>query len=309
MKKMINTVRLMAGIAVLSWLGNPVQAQQIPMYSQYMFNMLNINPAYAGQQDNGTFHLLYRNQWTSFPGAPVSGSISYDNRLTSKNSGLGIQFYSDKIGIEKTTGMQGFYSYQAKFNERSSLSLGMSMGLLNYATDYTRTNALDPGDPLLTETIRATLPTAGFGALWQSKNWYVGFSMPALFKTKLYSKDQPKLQGAGQDAHLFLNTGVYIKLDDDVTLQPSLLLKAVQGTPVQADLNCHIWLKKLLGLGVSYRTKNAVVGMAQVKLGKGLQLGYAYDHNISKLISYTSGTHEIMFRFELRPKPQPEPSK
>lgn len=277
--------------------GGTVQAQQLPKYSQYMFNMLNINPAYAGHREIGSVNALFRNQWVGFPGAPVTGSISFDQRLNKKNGSLGAQFYYDKIGIELTTGLQGFYSYAASFNN-STLFLGMSMGLMNYSMNYTRTNAYDPGDPQLMQNFSGILPTAGFGALWSGKKWYAGLSMPALFKTKLYTREQPKLQGAGEDGHFFFNTGVFFNVDKEVVIKPSLLVKAVQGAPIQADINCNLWIHEVFGVGASYRTNNSIVGLMEVQLRPQVRLGYAYDYNTTNLVNYNRGTHELMLRFD-----------
>jgi type IX secretion system PorP/SprF family membrane protein len=276
------------------------QAQQNPMFSQYMFNMMNINPAYTGQREVGNLNILWRNQWVSFPGAPQTGSITYDQNLNEKNGSLGAQFYYDKIGIEKTTGMHGYYSYTAPFSNTSSLSLGFSLGLLNYSTDYTQTNPFDQGDPYLLQNVRGTLPTAGFGALWSGKKWFVGFSTPSLFRSKIYSTDQPKIQAAGKETHYFLNGGYSIQLDNQISLRPSMLLKAVSGTPVQADLNCNVWFGKVFGAGVSYRTSDAVLGMLEVQMTPQLRLGYAYDYNTSNLVNYNRGSHELMLRMDFK---------
>lgn len=302
-KKLIIT-RIIASVILLHWVF-VAKAQQSPMYSQYMFNMMNINPAYAGQREVGNFTVLWRNQWVGFPGAPTTGSISYDQRLKDKNASLGAQFYYDKIGIERTSGFQGFYSYTAPFTN-SALSFGMSLGVVNYFADFTKTNPFEPGDPMLQQNLKGVLPTAGFGALWSSKKWFVGLSAPALFKTKLYTQDQSRFTGAGRDAHYFLNGGYVFNANENVVIKPSFLLKAVEGTPVQADLNCNVWFNDLLGVGASYRTSDAILGMLELQLKPQLRLGYAYDYNTSKLVNYNRGTHELMLRFDLQKKDREE---
>jgi type IX secretion system PorP/SprF family membrane protein len=142
-----------------------VFAQQIPRYSQYMFNMLNINPAYAGNRDVATVNMLIRRQWVNFPGAPFSGSATYDKRISGSNSSFGGQIYSDRIGIEQTNGVQGFYSFTAPF-ENASLAIGTSLGILNYSINYARSNPFDVGDPNLQMSINGYLPTAGLGMLY-----------------------------------------------------------------------------------------------------------------------------------------------
>jgi type IX secretion system PorP/SprF family membrane protein len=273
-------------------------AQQIPMYSQYMFNMLNINPAFAGSRGVPTTTMLFRKQWIGMPGAPTSGSVTFDNRIADKNHNWGAQVYFDNIGIEKTNGLQGFYNFNAPF-EKATLSLGMSFGVLNYSMDRKRTNPYDQGDPSLQLVVNRFLPTAGFGALLAGERWYVGLSAPALFKTKVMSDGQASIQQAGADGHYFLTAGYSFPVSESLTLKPSTLIKAVSGAPIQVDLNMNAWVNDLIGFGVSYRTSDALVAMLEFRLNNELRLGYGYDHGLSKHLTYNTGTHEFMLRHEL----------
>jgi len=292
--KKITIITAIFGILIM---GDAV-AQQTPMYSQYMFNMMNINPAYTGSREVPNLTMLLRNQWSGFPGAPTSGSVTYDSRVEGRNHSWGGQMYYDKIGIERTTGFQGFYSYSAPF-ERSTLSLGLNFGMLNYNINYNKTNPYDVGDPSLQAVINRFLPTAGLGALLSGDRWYVGLSAPALMKTKVSSDGQAVIQQAGAEGHYFLSAGYVIPVSESVVFKPSTLLKASSGAPLQADLNMNVWVNDIIGFGGSYRTSDAVVGMIELKLNPMFRLGYAYDHNISDLVNYNSGTHEFMLRYEL----------
>ena len=149
-----------------------VEGQQQPMYSQYMFNMLNINPAYAGNREVANINMLYRNQWAGFPGAPKTGSISYDNRNEGSNNGYGIQLYNDRIGIENTTGLQGFYSLKIPF-DKSTLAIGIGFGVLNYQSNFQNTNPFTTGDPSLQNSINGFLPSASLGFLYSTELFYV----------------------------------------------------------------------------------------------------------------------------------------
>jgi type IX secretion system PorP/SprF family membrane protein len=269
-----------------------VFAQQIPRYSQYMFNMLNINPAYAGNRDVATVNMLIRRQWVNFPGAPFSGSATYDKRISGSNSSFGGQIYSDRIGIEQTNGVQGFYSFTAPFENAS-------LAILNYSINYARSNPFDVGDPNLQMSINGYLPTAGLGMLYSRERWYVGFSAPALLKTKINSNNQSVIRQARADGHFFLTGGYIMPISEMLTIKPSVLLKAVSGAPIQADLNANIWYGDLLGAGVSYRHKESLVGMLELQLNPLLRIGYSYDHTTSRLTYYNNGTHELMLRMEL----------
>lgn len=277
--------------------GATAQAQQTPLYSQYMFNMLNINPAYAGNRESGSLSMLLRKQWVSFPGAPSTGVLTYDQRVAEKNFSFGGQFYFDNLGIEKRSGFQGFYSYSAPF-EKSTLSIGMSLGLLNYNANYNRTNPVTQGDPSLQVATNAYLPTAGIGAILSAEKWYIGLSSPALLKTQISIKGQSAIRRAGADGHFFLTGGYIIPVSAEVTLKPSVLFKSVSGAPIQTDLNMNVWFNNLVAVGLSYRTKDAVVGLAEIQLNPQLRMGYSYDYNVSDLVTYNNGSHEVMLRFE-----------
>lgn len=274
-----------------------LEAQQQPMYAQYMFNTLNINPAYAGHRGVPNATMLLRRQWVDFPGAPTTGSFSYDQRIPDQNFSWGAQMYFDNIYIERTSGAQGFFSYHAPF-ENSTLTLGISAGLLNYNVNYSRAFALDAGDPQTQAVVNAILPTFGFGALWSSERFYLGFSSPALLRTKYNVSGQPLISRAGAEGHYFLNGGGVFNSSSNIVLKPSFLLKAVAGAPVQADLNLNVWLYDLVGGGISYRTSDAVYGMLELQLTDKLRFGYAYEHNISRLVDFNQGSHEVMLRYE-----------
>lgn len=287
-----------ATVTIGVFLAGSALAQQTPMYSQYMFNMMNINPAFTGIRENPNATLLIRNQWTSFKGAPTTGTLTYDNGVNDKNHSWGGQLYYDKIGIESTTGVQGFYSYMAPF-ENMTLSMGMSFGVMNYNIDYKKTNPYDQGDPGLQYALNRFLPTAGAGALLSGRSWYVGLSAPALFKTKVTDPDQNAVEGAGAEGHYFLSGGYIFNVEHDIVLKPSVLFKATSGAPLQMDLNLNAWFNDQIGAGVSYRTGSAIVGILEYKYKEKFRFGYAYEYNISNLNNYSGGTHELMLRYDM----------
>lgn len=283
-------------VAVCALFSGVVEAQQTPLYSQYMFNMMNINPAYTGNREAPNLTVLMRRQWANIPGAPTTGSITFDDRVNDKNYSWGAQVYNDRLGIEGTTGFQGYYSYSAPF-EKATLTLGLSFGALNYSIDYKRTNPYDAGDPALQSVINKFLPTAGIGALLAGENWYVGLSTPALLKTKVSSNDV--IQRAGSEGHYFLTGGYILPVSEFVVVKPSVMIRHVSGVPLHIDYNANVWIKDLIGFGASFRPKDAWVGLLEFRLRDNFRLGYSYDYNISDLRYYSGGTHEFMFRYEL----------
>jgi type IX secretion system PorP/SprF family membrane protein len=275
-----------------------VVGQQTPMYSQYMFNMLNINPAYAGNRAVNSVNVLYRYQWAGFDGSPRTTVISWDKRENQSNVGYGIQLYNDQLGIESTTGVQGFYSYRIPF-ENSSLTFGLSGGLLNYTARYNDVSLVDQGDPAFGMVQSVWLPTFGFGVLYSKKTWYAGFSIPALLKTKdIYDDAYSNIASTGASHHYFLTGGYVFNASDVLKIKPSILVKLMDGAPVQADFNVNAWWQNKLGLGLSYRTGDALVGMAEIQITPQIRIGYAYDYTLSALSMFNQGTHEIMLRYE-----------
>jgi len=289
-------ITLLVGCLLL--IGIPAKAQQAPMYSQYMFNMLQINPAYAGNRASDNITALYRDQWVGLAGAPKTMVVSWDKRFEQSNEGFGLQIYNDQLGIEKTTGVQGFFSHHIAF-ENSFLALGISGGILNYQANYSQAHPDDPTDPLFQSNVNGWLPTIGFGALYATENWYAAFSVPALLHTQIDATNYLDQDDMGGNNHYFLTGGYIFDVTDNVKLKPSIMIKDVKGAPIQYDFNVNCWFMDILSIGASYRTGDAVVGMLEFQLTPQLRLGYAYDYTISVLQGYSGGTHEFMLRYEI----------
>jgi len=274
-------------------------AQQKPMYSQYMFNMLNINPAYAGSRGAMSAVALYRNQWVGFPGAPRTTTFSFDMPIQNRKVGLGMQLYDDRVGIERTTGFNAIYAFRFQFAGSGTLSLGLQAGLLNYQANYTEVNTYLPNDPAFSSNVRGILPAFAAGVYYNSDKFYIGFSTPAFLRTKIKYNNAAEIASvSSRDLHLYLASGTVFDLNPDLALKPSILVKAVSGAPVEVDINCNLWLQNKISLGASYRTGDAIVGMVEYQVNQQLRFGYAYDKTFSNLGTLVNGTHEIMLRLE-----------
>ena len=269
------------------------------MYSQYMFNMMHINPAYAGNRAVDNITTLFRKQWVGIEGSPTTATLSWDRRQEESNIGYGLQIYNDRLGIESTSGIQAFYSYRIQF-QHSFLSLGLSGGVLNYRAAYSTVETSQGGDPLFQENVNGLLPTAGIGALYATDQWYIGLSVPALLETKINIHNQQVTTSANN--HYFLTGGYIFQVSESFKLKPSILLKAVKGAPFEYDFNLNAWLKDIVGLGISYRTNDALVAMFELQIAPEFRLGYAYDYTISNLQPFSQGTHELMLRYEFNSK-------
>lgn len=268
------------------------------MYSQYMFNMLHVNPAYAGYRANNSFALIYRNQWVGLKGAPKTGSATWDNLAEESNIGYGVGIYYDQLGIEKTSGVQAYFAYHIPF-ENAYLSLGLSGGVLNYKAMYSESELFKPGDSSFAQDVNGWLPTAGFGALFASENWYAAFSVPALLHTKIDVQNSLNQNQYGANNHYFLTAGYIFHLSDYIKVKPSFMIKAVKGSALQYDVNMNWWYGDQFGLGVSYRPGDALVGLFQLQITDNMRIGYSYDYSISDISAYNKGSHEIFLRYEL----------
>lgn len=280
-------------------LSNSLMAQQEPMYSQYMFNMIQINPAYAGNRGLSQVIGLYRNQWISLEGAPTTMSLSWDMRSTQNNIGYGLQLYKDQLGVETTTGFKSYYSYRIQF-ENSNLSFGLSAGVLHYNANLTDVETYIGGDPNFAENVNNLLPTAGFGMLYATDKWYAGFSIPALLNSQIYTENF-KFE-LNKYNNYFLTAGYIFEVSEAVKLKPSFLVKATKGSPFQFDLNMNAWIQNNFGIGVSYRVDDALVTMFELQIAPDFGIGYAYDYTLSNLKTFSKGTHELMLRYEFGSK-------
>ena len=276
-------------------------AQTEPMYSQYMFNMLGVNPAYAGSREASSFNFFQRSQWIELQGAPQTTSFSFDQSILNKRAGWGIQFYDDKIGVEKADGINIMGSTRIQVSENGILSGGLSLGLMNYRIDLMNvTGRFTPNDPAFYSNLNKWTPSLGLGIYYNTDNFYAGVSIPNILKSRLTAFNLIKsgLQKINQK-HIFLTSGIVIPINEDLKLKPSTMIKMVEGAPIEADFNTNVWLRDIIGLGVSYRTGDAVIGMAEIQANQNLRFGYAYDMTISPLKFYNTGTHEIMIRYEI----------
>ena len=294
-------IRVLMLLAVMLFAYQKSIAQTEPMYSQYMFNMLGVNPAYAGSREASSFNFFQRSQWIGLQGAPQTTSFSFDQSILNKRAGWGIQFYDDKIGVEKADGINIMGSTKIQVSENGILSGGLSFGLMNYRIDLMNvTGRFTPNDPAFYSNLNKWTPSLGIGIYYNTDNFYAGVSIPNILKSRLTAFDliRSGLQKVNQK-HIFLTTGFAIPINEDLKLKPSTMIKMVEGAPIEADFNTNVWLRDIIGLGVSYRTGDAVIGMAEIQANQNLRFGYAYDMTISPLKFYNTGTHEIMIRYEI----------
>ncbi|MGB0840360.1 MAG: PorP/SprF family type IX secretion system membrane protein [Chitinophagales bacterium] len=268
------------------------KAQQDAQYTQYMFNGLALNPAYAGTRDAISATAIYRHQWAGVVGAPRTFSFSVHSPLQ-EQAGLGLFVESDRIGIHNRLSLFASYAYRIVVGE-GQLSIGLQGGLLNYQSDWNNLpNVADPGDVVLANPESKLLPNFGLGIHYYTERFYVGASIPHMLDNEL---SEVSLQ-ALQSRHYFITSGALIDLSTTLKVKPSIMLKAVSGSPLAADLNLSFLIRDVLWLGAGYRFGDALTFLGSFQFNNGLRLGYAYDLTRTDL-QPTGGTHEVMLGFD-----------
>ncbi len=300
MKKLILHIALL--IAMLSTMDS--KAQQDISISQYMFNQLFLNPAYAGTHEYWESSLLYRNQWVGWEGSPTSQLLAVDGPILPSLLGIGTTIIHDQIGINEFLSASVDLSYQLKldYNGNHRLSFGLKTGF------HTQTSTLkdlvywDENDPIYTgnEIISQNTILFGAGLYYYSKRIYFGISSPILFAKDL--KDIPTSandRSSHLQKYMYVHGGIVFPLSDKIDFKPSFLLKYQAAAPIQADINLHFLFNNTIWIGTSYRTQDALVFMAEVNIVRWMRIGYAYDITLSDIAKYSNGSHEIMIGIDL----------
>lgn len=278
-----------------------VNAQQDPQYTNYMFNPLSVNSAYAGSRGHLSVTALHRTQWVGIDGAPQTQSLTVESPI-GNNLGLGISFVHDKLGPSREYYLDANLSYTIRLGDESQLSFGMKGGgrLLNVDLFDGFQNQSD-----VASINNKFLPTVGAGVYWRSENTYLGLSVPNFLTNKHFDRDSfssNNFDVSAERLHYFLIGGKVFDLSSSVKFKPAFLGKFVVGAPAIVDLSANFLIHEVLRLGVAYRWDDSFSGLLGLQIGPKLLLGYAYDLTTTRLGDFNSGTHEIMLRFELKTK-------
>lgn len=275
----------------------PSFAQQDSQYTQYMYNTLTINPGYTGTSGVTNILGIYRAQWVGLDGAPKTANLSIQGPVSKNGQGLGFTVINDRIGATNETTAAINYSYPIKLSEDVKLSLGLSAVGNFWDIDYNKLTIHDQNDLDLVGKLSKFSPNVGVGAYMYSDKWYVGISIPRILETEFFDDIQTSV--VTRKKHFYMMGGYVFTLSDAVKFKPAAMLKAVSGSPLGVDLSVNFLLEEKFTLGVAYRWDAAVSAMAGFQVAEGLNIGYAYDFDTSKLGKYNSGSHEIFLRFDL----------
>lgn len=294
---MTKTRIITALLALVSF--TSAHAQQDPQYTNYMYNTININPAYAGSRGALSIFGLHRSQWVGLEGAPTTNSFSVNTPIADSKVGLGVSFVNDALGVMDENTLSVDFSYTLDLNNRGSkLSFGLkgSANLLNVA--YSDLNKYNPNDPqILNDVSNEFTPNIGAGIYWHTEKSYVGFSVPSFLESTRYDNYiQSTMQ---QKMHYYLMGGHVFEINPMLKFKPAFLLKGVEGAPLQADVTANFLIHDKFTIGGAYRWDAAWSALVGFQVTEGMFIGYSYDSDIQALRNYNNGSHEIFMRFEL----------
>jgi len=271
-------------------------AQQDAQFTQYMYNTINVNPAYAGSRGALSMFALHRTQWVGLDGAPVTNTVSLNTPLNESNLGLGVSIINDKIGPTTENTISADLSYTIPTSDTWKLSFGIKATANLFDLDATKLNPVDAADPSL-QNYTSFSPNIGAGLYLHSDNAYVGFSVPNFLETQRYDDNQVKINKERMSYYLI--GGYVFDVTDTVKFKPAFLTKLIQGAPLQVDVSGNFMFFDKFMFGVSYRWSAALSAMVGFQISDGLYVGYGYDRETTNLNNFNSGSHEIFLRYEI----------
>ena len=275
------------------------QAQQDPQYSQYMFNQLVLNPAYAGSKDALSATTFIRSQWTNIDGAPNTQTISIHTPLKKKKIGLGFSVVADQIGPKKSVAALGSYAYNLKL-KKGKLAFGLRVGVYSYTYNWTDINYKDKRDLYNTQNATTQLaPTADAGIYYYNNSMYIGFSATHLYNGRIIPTSNWNGDNAVLSPHYFFTFGKAWAFSDKFIFNPSFVLKGTKGSPTTFDINMSAMIDQKIWIGFSLRSSYGMSAYTQFKISDKFKIGYAYDFGFNKIGRVGGATHELMLGYDL----------
>ncbi len=276
-----------------------LKAQQLAMFTEYMYNEVTINPAYAGSHEVVSATVLGRRQWVGkdFDGAPQTYSFNIHGPLRNKRIGLGLSLIQDKYAVDQNFNAMASASYIIPF-KNSDLHFGLQLGAASHVTDYSGLDVYDSDDQNLVSGGAGILPNLGIGMYYFAKKFYVGISAPQLRNNTLEVSGK---KIAEQRRHYFFNTGYVLDLSPTFKFKPTLFFKYVENSDPQFDLTGSFIIKEMFWVGGAFRTaiksSDAISVLLGFQVSNQFKLGYSYDFTQSSLNAFTNGSHELVLNY------------
>jgi len=273
-----------------------VNAQQDPQYTQYMYNMNVVNPAYAGSKESLSVTALYRNQWSGISDNPVTFTLSAHTPVGEK-VGLGLSAIKDELGPVSETNVYADFSYTLDLGNTFKLALGVKGGVTFHDVGLVDLDLQDPNDPFFSENINNTYPNIGAGLFLYSDNFYLGASVPNMLES--VHLDENGLKYGSEIQHYFVTAGYVFQASENVKIKPSGMVKTYFDGPISFDANLNALFYEKFEIGASYRLDDSFSGLVGFQVTPNIRVGYAYDHVTSDLKSVGSASHEVILTFDV----------
>ncbi|MGC6430326.1 MAG: type IX secretion system membrane protein PorP/SprF [Jejuia sp.] len=274
-------------------------AQQLPQFTQYMYNTISINPAYAGSREALSIIGLHRSQWVGFDGGPITQTLSIHTPLRNDRIGLGLTFIEDDLGPENFSYLYGDFSYTIPTGQNGKLAFGIKGGFTSYSLDpdFRQSQSFDP-------QVRGVqdrwTPNIGLGIYYHTNKFYLGLSAPRILNTDRNTEEGFE---ALERISYYGIAGFVFNLSENVIFKPTTMVKATNGAPISIDLTGNILLYEKIWGGATYRINNetaALGGYLDFQISRQLRVGYSYEKPLSEIRRYTSGTHEVLLIYEFK---------
>lgn len=292
------------------------RAQQDTQFSQYIFNGLYINPAYAGYKEDMYVQSYFRSQWVGVTGAPKSFAIAADNSFKDGSVGLGVTLASDQIGAQSTLAGYLSYAYRIRVgqDETSRLAFGLAAGMMQLGIDGSKLNAIQPGDqviPVISQN--RIIPDANFGIYYANSSYFAGLSATNILARFINNDTEHNLLVPVPQPHFYLTAGTLIPVNEDVRIKPVFLIKDDLKGPTTLDIDGFVLLNERVNLGAFYRSsiklypknnlqndlpkQDAFGVIAEFFATPSIRIGYSYDQSLNSLGNYNYGSHELSVGF------------
>jgi type IX secretion system PorP/SprF family membrane protein len=272
-----------------------------PISDQYVLNPLTINPAYAGNRGYLNIAAFYRHQWVGIEGAPRTITLAADAPFLGDKLGLGLSLSNDRIGVTNETAINTFYYYKRGMGD-GNLSFGLGAGIITTNTKWSDLVAIDQGDDgFLVDSKTFVVPDFSFGVYYYFRNYFAGVSVPRLLSYEFdYDANKYSLEVSPENYYYLFNTGYLLNISEKIKFLPSTLLYYIPGEDLLYDINAHVSLMDKFWVGASYKSERSVAAFFQAQVNDQLRIAYTYNFDLAPLSKYSSGTHEIMLRYEFR---------
>ena len=279
-----------------------MRAQQDPQYTQYMYNMNIVNPAYAGSRGTLSIGLLGRTQWVGISDAPKTATLSI-HAPVGKNLAAGFSAIADTYGPVNEQNIYADLSYTITTSEEGRFAFGLKGGItlfdVGLLSDIIPPQTVPGVDRLFQDDINEIFPNFGAGVYYYTDKFYAGLSAPNLLETKHLEKQSGTITRASEKMHYFFTSGYVFDLSETLKLKPSFMAKAVSGAPLSLDVTANMLFNDRLELGLNYRLDDSIGGLVNFGVTPDLRIGYAYDYTTSNLGNFNSGTHEMFLLWDI----------